>query len=341
MNNLSWFWKRNFSKVLNFDVWLHMKWCENQKKSFSRKLPSLLSLDAFYHNDIIMRFDEANVVLSEPSKGNLFVTQTPNCIFFQFPCSKTNDCTPYEVTLPRWKYKFQVIGAAGGIQSGESAEIQGRGGYAEGIYKVNQNTQKFYVYIGGSGGSSTTLKGYNGGGGSYGSASPGGGATDIRTIGGAWDLKNSLESRLIVAGGGGGTRYEYQAGNGGGERGTQGSHLSETYKACIGTQKGCEGKVGDRSNEGTLGIGASADNWGENNGAGGGGGGYYGGGSAAKSAGSGGSGFVGKMLSPKLTTTSQNLGNGFAMISIYSNSVTCSKYKKRTFLPCVYIFIIK
>ena len=290
-----------------------------------------------------MVLENVNVVLSEPSKGNLIVTKGERSIILQYPCDEGTDCTPYEVELPKGKYKFQVIGAAGGITSGEPAEIRGRGGYSEGIYHVTKTIEKLYVYIGGAGGGSTSMKGYNGGGTSYGSASPGGGATDIRTVGGAWDDIDSLESRLIVAGGGGGTRYQYKAGSGGGENGSQGQHLSEDNIPCYGGQEKCEGKKGSKSNEGKLGKGADANQWGENNGAGGGGGGYFGGGSAAKSAGSGGSGYIGKMLSPKSTSVSSNLGNGFAIISLYSTIIypTCVITKSHIIIPYILILFIK
>lgn len=83
---------------------------------------------------------------------------------------------------------------------------------------------KLYIYVGEQG--TDAVKGrdsaatWNGGGlGTWDHADDetsgaGGGATDIRLTSGAWNDSISLASRIMVAGGGGGTSYTYIGGNG-------------------------------------------------------------------------------------------------------------------------------
>ncbi|HBF2276037.1 TPA: hypothetical protein KQE52_002698 [Clostridioides difficile] len=117
------------------------------------------------------------------------------------------------VVLPPGKYKFECFGACGGnyydfVQCA-------KGGYTAGSLILKENTT-LHVYVGQSGyckgvnGIETCRSGFNGAGGitTYKSTSDGyyslagGGATDIRLIGGNWDNLQSLLSRIIVAGGG-------------------------------------------------------------------------------------------------------------------------------------------
>lgn len=95
-------------------------------------------------------------------------------------------------------YKVELWGAQGGGAYG------GNGAYTTGIIKFIKN-KKEYIFVGGN--PTTTLEyGYNGGGisNSDGRFGSGGGATDIRNIGGTWNDFNSLKSRIMVAAGGGG-----------------------------------------------------------------------------------------------------------------------------------------
>jgi len=127
-------------------------------------------------------------------------------------------------------YKLEVWGAQGGYGYAswpESNQQNGTGGaygaYATGAIWLDAG-QILYIYVGGSPGKNY-VGGYNGGGSatysSYSSFSTfggaGGGATDFRLVGGAWDNAASLDSRVIVAGGGGGTPnvpdYYYSYGN--------------------------------------------------------------------------------------------------------------------------------
>ena len=121
-----------------------------------------------------------------------------------------------EVDLTPGQYRLQCWGAQGGsnkIWSGfgiTQVMAGGKGGYAEGILTIDQNTT-VRVYVGGQG--TSTTGGFNGGGNSTidgysshtatsetgcSSMGAGGGATDIRLSDG------SLYSRFLVAGGGSG-----------------------------------------------------------------------------------------------------------------------------------------
>ncbi|MBQ2638957.1 hypothetical protein IJF91_02745 [Candidatus Saccharibacteria bacterium] len=116
-------------------------------------------------------------------------------------------------------YKLEVWGASGadGWNSWTTKIYQktlGKGAYVAGSIKVNKNNP-LYIYVGGAAtkltGYSDAPGGYNGGGGGCkavdgdDAAGAGGGSTDIRVISGEWNDDNSLRSRILVAGGGGGS----------------------------------------------------------------------------------------------------------------------------------------
>ena len=101
---------------------------------------------------------------------------------------------PY-IIRPNKTYNFQLWGSMSG------SNHTGNGGYVAGDLLLNQERQLF-VYTGNAAGYSATHT-FNGGGkGEWGAS--GGGATDVRLVGGEWDAEGSLESRIMVAGGGGG-----------------------------------------------------------------------------------------------------------------------------------------
>ena len=114
---------------------------------------------------------------------------------------------PQEFTAPAdGTYQIELWGASGG---NVGPYIGGKGSYTSGYIALKKN-QKLYVYVGGSGARETNA-GYNGGGsiasGSEKYGGIGGGATDIRLVGGTWNNFNGLKSRIMVAGGGGGANY--------------------------------------------------------------------------------------------------------------------------------------
>lgn len=180
-------------------------------------------------------------------------TETPsfkrtfNSIILEYPCSKTYECSPYEIKLPRGIYIFSLYGASGGysthlpttirsesevkckITSDEvikyggntncnTYNVAGAGGFISGTIILRHPT-KIYAYVGGKGQIATTTEtskgGFNGGGDSTLHSSPaasGGGASDIRIE------EDDLWHRVIVAGGGGGSddqQYEASTGNDG------------------------------------------------------------------------------------------------------------------------------
>ena len=112
----------------------------------------------------------------------------------------------------------------------------GSAGYVAGDISLTSN-ELLYIYCGQSGNlcdeySSTYM--FNGGGyaskGNYNRCgSCGGGATDIRTVGGLWDNATSLNNRIMIAagGGGGGGSYNYSSACAGGLTGYHGD--SEGY----------------------------------------------------------------------------------------------------------------
>lgn len=165
----------------------------------------------------------ASISLFDASKGSLNVTKSGNKYTFNYPCTSSTECTPYLVHLPIGQYKFSLWGAEGGnTRKLNSAVIKspsngGKGAFVSGVIKLMKDSS-FFFYVGGKGGDlySTSANaygrgGFNGGGRGgfdtdedYGeNAAGGGGASDVRIIEGG--TVESLKSRIIVAGAGGGS----------------------------------------------------------------------------------------------------------------------------------------
>lgn len=228
--------------------------------------------------------------------------------------------------------QIETFGAEG-MSSG--TVIGGAGGYASGVLAVTPG-QLFYVYVGGQ-------NGYNGGGiGGANGAGNGGGASDVRFGG------NTVNDRIIVAGGGGGagatgcegTYLGGSGGDGGGGNGANGTD-SPDGGGGFGGVVGAGGAAGIGCS-GFLGQAGLADGTGGNGqscccfsvptvpGGGGGGGGYAvggggGGGSAGtvgcsgnnKGGGGGGAGgtsFTGTLLSAS-TIDGFQFGDGSVVIT--------------------------
>lgn len=228
--------------------------------------------------------------LKDSSKGHEGLVSDDNfqnSVIFHYPCSSNYDCTYYHSELPPGIYKFEVWGADGGDGMYHSTYTKrpGKGGYSVGAFFINKTTN-VYVFVGGKSenglhpSTRDAKGGYNGGGdapsdkvgSNNDSGGAGGGATDIR-IG---DV--DLDSRVIVAGGAGGTGFDTSYVNieitpfGGGltsslprSSGGTGVAASQT----TGYQKG----NGQKGIIGSLGTTTS----------GGGGGGYFGGNAIAES----------------------------------------------------------
>ncbi|MCO5822963.1 glycine-rich protein [Clostridioides difficile] len=208
--------------------------------------------------------------------------------------------TEQNVILKPGKYRITCYGACGGALHYQSNTP--KGGRVYGTLTLRKDT-KLYVYVGQSGwyeaDSTTTVDnrtGFNGGGkGAFASGSGkkyslwGGGATDVRLIGGAWDNEQSLLSRIIVAGGGGSrTNASCTSGNGGGANGDNSQYNSSVNFSSGGTQfdggrglenkySGTFGKGGDFHDSSTFRCG--------------GGGGWFGGACGVEGSG-GGSGYI-------------------------------------------------
>ena len=179
------------------------------------------------------------------------------------------------------KYKLECWGASGANpdywNSLGGYSHPGNGGYICGELSIN-HFLVLYIQVG-------ARNGYNGGG--YSSIGQcGGGATDIRLISGAWNNLDSLKSRILVAGGGGGDEWGYSKGGAGGNftggTGTPG-RTSNGQRYCYG---GTQTSGGSGYVKGGFGYGGYLNTSTDLGGCGGGG--WYGGGSNLYSGGGGG-----------------------------------------------------
>jgi hypothetical protein len=223
-------------------------------------------------------------------------------------------------------YSLDVRGAKGGDITSYQVQTSGLGGRATGDINLTVG-QTIYIYVGGAGedrlgnhpypGCTVAAGGWNGGGEtqSAGNSAPGGGASDIR-VGG-----QTLNDRVIVAGGAGGCGWQYsKGGDGGGLTGSNGTSLNNTGTGAMGGTQLAGGAFGSTSDcscpgktAGVLGVGGSGR--GCSAGGGGGGGGYYGGGGGGYGdGGGGGSSYIGGVLNGNTTAGYQN-GNGEVIIS--------------------------
>lgn len=123
----------------------------------------------------------------------------------KFEFSDVSDGNPKEYQVPNsgW-YRIELWGASGGSTTSETGKEQagGKGAYTSGVTYFDKGTL-LYFYIGGT--TTTAAGGTNGGGnGGTKTGKGGGGSTDVRTKSGNWDLVESLQSRIMIAAGGGG-----------------------------------------------------------------------------------------------------------------------------------------
>lgn len=123
----------------------------------------------------------------------------------KFEFSDVSDGNPKEYQVPNsgW-YRIELWGASGGSTTSETGKEQagGKGAYTSGVTYFEKGTL-LYFYIGGT--TTTATGGTNGGGnGGIKTGKGGGGSTDVRTKPGNWYLPESLQSRIMVAAGGGG-----------------------------------------------------------------------------------------------------------------------------------------
>ena len=306
---------------------------------------------------------------------------------YPYPCDDNIECSEFEIVLTRGYWKIECWGASGGDSYHKTLDVSfpgGRGGYSVGVVNITEEIERFYLYIGGQGTSNRTTKGvfpggFNGGGsGNVGTlgywGGSGGGGTDVRRGGKAWD------HRIIVAGGGGGAG----AGNsnsifGGGQYGGYGGgingsdsgiyskndtvHTSGGGTQYKGGKKGYNPLSPERSGkDGQKGIGGGFDQQDTGSSGGGGGGGLYGGGSSDGSGGGGGSGYIGGVISykniiartvngndesfPSPYTGNENghVGNGFILITDLNTYINIECIKEcnsfHQLLPLISVIIL-
>ena len=229
----------------------------------------------------------------------------------------------YSLYLFPGLYKIECWGADGGHEKAPPS----KGAYVSGYIALNSQ-RTFYLYVSEQGfPRQNETKSFNGGGkcadnsNGESTASSGGGASDVRLKGGNWDDFESLKSRIIVAGGGGGEVNFYSQGENpvaGGDAGIL-KGKDGNYSHCVNCTPKYEhniatggtqtegGKAGGNpsdqdkknliGNPGTFGSGGDAKPYVYGHGMGGGSGGYFGGGSAGLStfclgSGAGGSSYI-------------------------------------------------
>ena len=223
-------------------------------------------------------------------------------------------CSPYDITLKRGIYSFECFGASG--NDGNPSTTFSRGGITFGMIRIFE-TKRMFVYIGEKGEKNGPPT-FNGGGKGNIYSFSGGGATDVRLSPGDWNNSESLESRIMVASGGGGfTKFGTNNhdgnnlsinSNGGGLIGNMGPRYIRNNPKLVITHAigGSQDKGGlggydnatdynyqnNKEINGSFGIGGSAFY-----GSGGGGGGYFGGGAGKTNAnqvgaGAGGSSYI-------------------------------------------------
>ena len=219
---------------------------------------------------------------------------------------------PYQYFFESGYYLFQLWGASGG------GSDPGCGAYVSGSLKLETRT-KFFIFVGQKG-INGKYSAFNGGGQGQALGSSGGGSTDIRLKGEKWDDFESLKSRIIVAGAGGGSQqdgYNSKGGNAGIFEGSSGSYASCSGQEVIlakggkQTEVGIAGKGDQNGVDGDFGMGGNSSINGNSDG---GGSGYFGGGGGATSScvvgsGAGGSSFVSGLEGCKAIMKSSKKGN--------------------------------
>ena len=269
-------------------------------------------------------------------------------------------------------YQIELWGAKGGGTNG------GKGGYVKGNIELDQG-ETIYIYVGGQGDSNGN-GGYNGGG-NVGVSEPinherndgGGGATDVRLVSGLWNNKTSLNSRIMVAAGGGGANndgtnkygYGFYGGPGRGLTGSTaeasgssiiqnmtGKDASQTSGGAGGESTAADGNDGNRNkgNQGGFGYGGngqtSKNTQTLSSGAGGGSG-YYGGGSgeacASNCGGAGGggssyiSGHTGCVAIASQTSISPRTANGTSCTNGTTTNLCSVHYSNKVFTDTLMI----
>ena len=261
-------------------------------------------------------------------------------------------------------YKIETWGAQGG---GTSSLPGGYGGYVSGSIMLHEN-DSLYVYVGENYNGYKNSFCFNGGGkGSYSTSENtvnynGGGATDVRYFGTyqpteadlAWDSTIGLNSRIMVAAGGGGyTSWTNgsKGGNAGGLIGGSGNRIGSIVNSTGGTQTSGGNGTNNTSTTpmaGVFGVGGYGSDysyaWVYYSG---GGGGFYGGGSGGAISGSVGSaaggssyisGHTGCVAITSISSRDARTGtNGASCTTGTSDNLCSSHYSDKVFADTVII----
>ncbi|GAA1887969.1 MAG: hypothetical protein INR72_03400 [Williamsia herbipolensis] len=227
-------------------------------------------------------------------------------------CTFTYTGSPQVFTVPQGLRQILVlaVGANGADTRGSGFPSTKAGKtYA---YAPVVGGQRLFVYVGGAGqhnapGSPRGVGGYNGGGAGY--PNGGGGASDVRTVGGDALNPASIASRLVSAPGGGGS-----AGTRGGDGGRPGDSNGLKLGGGAGGPANGGTSAGD-GQPGRLGVGGDAS---PSGGGGGGGGGFGGGGGYAGGGGGGG----GPLPFFSATTQIAKNGEGARVTIVYDGPCT-------------------
>ncbi|EMJ5758839.1 hypothetical protein QCG29_000369 [Clostridioides difficile] len=188
------------------------------------------------------------------------------------------------IILPNGRYRLECWGAGANSLTNSAESYSCFGGYSKGELTLKKETT-LHIFVGQYTGN------FNGGG--KGMTGTGGGATDIRLIGGSWDNEQGLLSRIIVAGGAGaGSGYGYTGSHGGGIVGNNGEGSENRWTAGATQTEGGRGQVGGLG--GSFGKGNRSSGDMTNAPKFGGGGGWFGGAGSGSifASGGGGSGYV-------------------------------------------------
>ncbi len=181
----------------------------------------------------VRKWTQASVAPAANLAGNVYVELNPtvawanNYFYYAYAYSYRTAQQSFSAKA-NTIYKMECWGSVGRRLDGSTSPFVerayfygGKGGYTKGYIRLSSNAT-LYLYTGGNvpynaPNDSYDANSYNGG--AIGSVSDaGGGATDVRVVGGEWYEFNGLKSRIIVAGGGGGAcarRQWYGDGDGG------------------------------------------------------------------------------------------------------------------------------
>lgn len=226
-------------------------------------------------------------------------------------------------------YKIELWGASPNNDFNSYTKANAAyGGYTAGNIELKQG-DTLYVYVGGSG---TTFNCCT----SQGNSTKSGGATDVRLINGEWNNATSLNSRIMVAGGGG-SSYSDNSAQGGSNAGGLSS-----YKAAVGNDwisypsNQTSSGTATSGTKGGFGYGGVKGKDGYSSGAGG----YWGG--SAGPGGAGGSSFIsghtGCVAITSQTSTSPRTGMNGASCTTGTTDNLCSvHYSNKVFTDTVMI----